>query len=47
MKRVLIIGGGASGLLVAINVFRHAKESISIEIAEPREVLGQGLAYST
>ncbi len=47
MKRLLIVGGGASGLLVAINIFRLAKESISIEIAEPREVLGQGLAYST
>jgi uncharacterized NAD(P)/FAD-binding protein YdhS len=47
MKRILIVGGGASGLLVAINIFRLAKESISIEIAEPREVLGQGLAYST
>ncbi|MEY5018266.1 MAG: hypothetical protein RJB54_184 [Actinomycetota bacterium] len=47
MKRVLIVGGGASGLLVAINICRYAKESISLEIAEPREVLGQGLAYST
>ncbi|MBU3692001.1 MAG: hypothetical protein FGM47_00585 [Candidatus Nanopelagicaceae bacterium] len=47
MKHVLIVGGGASGLLVAINIFRLAKDSISIEIAEPREVLGQGLAYST
>lgn len=47
MKRVLIVGGGASGLLVAINIFRFAKEQLCVEIAEPRVVLGQGLAYST
>lgn len=47
MKRILIVGGGASGLLVAINIFRLAREAISVEIAEPREILGQGLAYST
>ena len=47
MKRVLIVGGGASGLLVALNIFRFAEEPFSIEIADPREVLGQGLAYST
>lgn len=47
IKRVLIVGGGASGLLVLINLFRLADEPIFIEIAEPQEVLGQGLAYST
>jgi len=47
MKRVLIVGGGASGVLVALNILRLAQEVISIEIAEPREDLGQGLAYST
>lgn len=47
IKRVLIIGGGASGLLVLINLCRLANQPIFIEIAEPQEVLGQGLAYST
>jgi uncharacterized NAD(P)/FAD-binding protein YdhS len=47
MKRVLIVGGGASGVLVTLNIFRLAQETISIDIAEPREELGQGLAYSS
>lgn len=47
MKKILIVGGGASGVLVAINIARLTKESISMTIAEPREFLGQGVAYST
>lgn len=47
MKRVLIVGGGASGVLVAINLCRLTDVQLQIDIAEPREILGQGLAYGT
>lgn len=47
MKEILIVGGGASGLLVAINLARLSQEPLALTIAEPREILGQGVAYST
>jgi uncharacterized NAD(P)/FAD-binding protein YdhS len=47
MKKVLIVGGGASGLLVAINVARLSREPISVSIAEPQLFLGRGVAYGT
>lgn len=47
MKKTLIVGGGASGVLVAIHMARNVSESQLVDIAEPREVLAQGLAYST
>ena len=46
MKRIAIVGGGASGLLVAINLLRKS-DSCEVTIFEPREKLGLGLAYST
>lgn len=47
MKKVLIVGGGASGLLVAINIARLSNNPISVTIAEPQLFLGRGIAYST
>lgn len=47
MKKVVIVGGGASGLLVAINVARLSKEPIAVTIAEPNLFLGKGIAYGT
>ena len=47
MKTVLIVGGGASGLLVAINIARLSKEPIAVTIAEPELFLGRGIAYGT
>lgn len=47
MNRTLIVGGGASGLLVAMQLARQAKRQIKVDISEPRSILGQGLAYST
>lgn len=47
MQRILIIGGGATGLIVASNLLRTAKNKTLICIAEPRNILGQGVAYST
>ena len=45
--KILIVGGGASGVISAI-ALRHAGFKIEqIEIVEPREFLGEGLAYQT
>ena len=46
MKRVLIVGGGASGLLVAVNLLRKS-DDCEVTIIEPNEKLGLGVAYST
>jgi uncharacterized NAD(P)/FAD-binding protein YdhS len=43
---VLIVGGGASGTLTAIHLLQ-AVAAPSIVILEPRESLGEGIAYST
>ena len=47
MKKIAIVGGGASGLLVALNLARKSPENLHITIFEPRNVLGEGIAYST
>ena len=46
-KKVLIVGGGASGTFTAIALTRAGIEPVNIVIAEPRELLGEGLAYQT
>jgi uncharacterized NAD(P)/FAD-binding protein YdhS len=43
---VAIVGGGCSGLLVAVNLFRNGFQG-RVTVIEPRERLGAGLAYST
>ena len=43
---VAVVGGGCSGLLVAVQLLRNGFRG-SIVIIEPRERLGTGLAYST
>jgi uncharacterized NAD(P)/FAD-binding protein YdhS len=45
--KVLVVGGGASGTLVAINLARNAKRKLSVTIAEPNELIGRGVAYGT
>ncbi len=45
--RVVIVGGGASGTLLAAQVIRKAKSPIHVTVVEPRERLGEGVAYST
>lgn len=48
MKKVVIIGGGASGTLLAIDLLRAAKsQPISVTLVEKREKIGRGVAYST
>ena len=46
-KSVLIVGGGASGTLSAIALVRAGIPAHEIDIAEPRWLLGEGLAYQT
>ena len=41
------MGGGASGVITAIALERAGLNSTTIDIAEPRELLGEGLAYQT
>lgn len=47
MKDVLIVGGGASGILVATQIARNAKSSMAVQIADPAPILGRGIAYGT
>ncbi len=44
--RIVIVGGGCSGLLVAVHLLRNGFRD-PIAIFEPRAALGHGLAYST
>ena len=46
-RSIGIIGGGAAGVLVAIHLARTATEPLDITVYEPRELLGEGVAYST
>jgi uncharacterized NAD(P)/FAD-binding protein YdhS len=43
---IAIVGGGCSGVLVAVQLFRGGFRGL-VNIVEPREQLGAGLAYST
>ena len=44
--RIAIVGGGCSGLLVAVNLLRNGFRD-RLVVVEPRAELGHGLAYST
>lgn len=44
---MLIVGGGASGVLLAAHLLRDPDAPIEVTIVEQREDLGAGVAYST
>jgi uncharacterized NAD(P)/FAD-binding protein YdhS len=44
---VAIVGGGASGTLLATRLLLNAHRRLRVRIVEPREKLGQGVAYSS
>ncbi|GGC87500.1 FAD/NAD(P)-binding protein [Chelatococcus reniformis] len=44
---LLIIGGGASGVILACHLLRRPEVDIRITLIERREQVGRGLAYST
>ena len=49
-RSIAIIGGGASGTLLAINLAKFAnlaQSQVEITVYEPRQQLGEGVAYST
>ncbi len=45
--RVIIIGGGATGVLLACHLLRDRSRRIQVTIVEKSETAGLGLAYST
>jgi uncharacterized NAD(P)/FAD-binding protein YdhS len=46
-RTVVIIGGGAAGVLVAVHILKRATQPAKIIIVEPRAKLGEGIPYST
>ena len=46
-SQIGIIGGGASGVVLAANLLRRLGPQIEIVLIEKQKVVGQGLAYST
>ena len=46
-RRVVIVGGGASGALVAAQLLGRGGADLEIVVVEPRQQLGLGAAYST
>ncbi|MFL6467071.1 MAG: FAD/NAD(P)-binding protein, partial [Pyrinomonadaceae bacterium] len=48
MKRITIIGGGASGTLLAINLLKYSGgERVEINLVEKRTTVGRGVAFGT
>ncbi|HEV8591860.1 MAG TPA: FAD/NAD(P)-binding protein [Pyrinomonadaceae bacterium] len=48
MRRITIIGGGASGTLLAANLLKHSNGApLTVNLIEKRERLARGVAYST
>lgn len=48
MKRITIIGGGASGTLLAVNLMKHSEnEPLEINLIEKNSRLARGVAYGT
>jgi uncharacterized NAD(P)/FAD-binding protein YdhS len=46
-QRIVIVGGGASGALMAAHLLRERPANLTVTIVEARAELGRGLAYST
>ncbi len=44
---IIIVGGGASGVLLAVNLLRQAGTATRVTLIEQRDDLGVGFAYST
>src|SRR3954470_23228545 len=47
LPRVLVVGGGFSGVATAVHLSLQAPGPVVVEVVEPRPHLGAGLAYST
>lgn len=47
MKKITIIGSGATGTLLAVNLIRHSgDEALEINLVDKKERIGRGVAYS-
>ncbi|MFX8585658.1 FAD-dependent oxidoreductase, partial [Acinetobacter baumannii] len=46
-RRVIIVGGGASGVLLAAHLLRRGASDIEVLLIEREPEVGKGLAYST
>jgi len=46
-RRIVILGGGYSGVATAIKLLDTAVEKLHVSIVEPRAELGRGIAYAT
>ena len=44
---VLVVGGGASGALIAAHLLRDRPSGYRVTVIEPAATLGRGLAYGT
>lgn len=44
---VIVVGGGASGVLLAYHLVRHAAAALKVTLIEQRGEVGRGLAYFT
>lgn len=42
-----IIGGGAAGVMVALQALRHARSALQLCLFEPASTLAEGIAYAT
>lgn len=47
LRRIVIVGGGYTGVCLAVQLVRQSKQALAITIVERRDTLGQGMAYST
>ncbi|WP_237478273.1 FAD/NAD(P)-binding protein [Lichenibacterium dinghuense] len=47
MRRIVIVGGGASGVLLAVHLLRHRPDGLIVTLVEKRPELGAGVAYAT
>lgn len=46
-KHITIVGGGASGVLLACHLLRNDEDDIHVTLIEKRPAVGRGMAYST
>lgn len=44
---IAIVGGGAAGTLVALQLLRQATQALRLQLIEPQAALAQGVAYAT
>ena len=47
LRRIIIMGGGASGVLLAVHLLRHRPGGLIVTLVEKRSELGAGVAYAT